>query len=320
MNKYAQLFDGSEYVEFGKTPQKEHKHVFAFLIPHHPPDILEKYKPTIVMTVCETYPVHESYRTIFERFPFVLVPSQFCKDIFKKQFPGVRIEVFPHWPGSKKTTTTTNEVPGPYTFYTIGNIADPRKNIDMLLDTFIQCKFAEKGARLVIKATCKEPIQLKIPGVLVLNGLIPDDQLERIHAKCHCYVNCSHSEGVGMGAVEAAIRNKPVIITDFGGLKEYVKTPFVIECTETKVGMYDFLFEPHMIWGNPSREQLEKYMTFCFEKDIRTWDHRHTREFTDSGVLRTKFSNFSLALTGSPVEILGATDGNGDDDGDWVRL
>ena len=36
-------------------------------------------------------------------------------------------------------------------------------------------------------------------------------------SKSDCYVSFSSSEGVGMGAVEAAIRNKPVIITDYGG-------------------------------------------------------------------------------------------------------
>jgi glycosyltransferase involved in cell wall biosynthesis len=110
--------------------------------------------------------------------------------------------------------------PPPYTFYTIGNIADPRKNIQGLINAFLECNFGTE-ARLVLKATCFHPITLKIPGVVVINGLLSDEALERVHASCHCYVNCSHSEGVGMGAVEAALRSKPVIITDYGGLKEY---------------------------------------------------------------------------------------------------
>ena len=51
--------------------------------------------------------------------------------------------------------------------------------------------------------------------------------MEDIHAKSDCYVSFSSSEGIGLGAVEAALRNKPVIITDFGGAPEYIKTPYL---------------------------------------------------------------------------------------------
>ncbi len=43
-----------------------------------------------------------------------------------------------------------------YVFYTIGNVADPRKNINMLLRVFME--LTESGempnAKLLIKATC----------------------------------------------------------------------------------------------------------------------------------------------------------------------
>jgi len=295
MSKYAQLFD-AEYITFSETPTRPFDKTFVFIIPQKETFeyITKKFKPDIVMTVCETEPVHENYRLIFDSFPLVIVPSQFCKRIFKKQFPYARIEVFPHWPGEDVTEKT-------YTFYTIGNIVDPRKNIKMLIDAFVNCNFS--NARLVIKATCRENVKLNIPNVLVLNGLLTNEEMDRIHAMGDCYINCSHSEGVGMGAVEAAIRDKPVIITDFGGLQEYVKTPFVVTCTDTTVGIYDFLFEPHMKWGQPSIEDLMTHMKKCYNEKITHWNHQYTRDFTSGSMLRTKLSNLSLALAGSSVEI-----------------
>lgn len=327
MNKYAQLMNESEYVTFMDEPKRPFTNTFAFLIPQRgiTEKIIEKFKPDIIMTVCETEPVHEDYRIIFETGKTVLVPSQFCKDVFQRQFPSItkNMHVFPHWPGEVR------HIPQPsqkvYTFYTIGNAKDYRKNIHMLLEAFAQ--FQAK-ARLVIKATCNEPVNVKLPGVLVINGLVSDDHIEKIHASCDCYVNCSRAEGVGMGAVEAAIRNKPVIITSFGGLKEYVKTPFVVECEEECVGMHDFLYQPHMKWGSPSLEQLIKHMRHCLENNIRTWDHSHTREFTSRSVLCAKFSELSsLALTGSSVDIPSLTDSNrdggcrlGGSGDDWVLI
>ena len=83
---------------------------------------------------------------------------------------------------------------------------------------------------LVLKATCVRPVEIRLPNVLVLNGLLPESDLECIHQSCDCYVSFSSSEGIGMGAVEAALHNKPVIITDYGGAPEYIKTPYTVPC------------------------------------------------------------------------------------------
>lgn len=284
-----------EYVTFRETPTKPFDKVFAFIIPQVETfdHIINKFKPDVIMTVCETEPAHENYRILFESGRKVVVPSEFCRAIFEKQF-GYTADVLPHWPGGEGQLEKVGQ--RPYTFYTIGNVLDPRKNIDMLINAFLHCKFGD-NARLVIKATCLKDVELKLPNVLIINGLVSDEHMEKIHNACDCYVNCSKSEGVGMGAVEAAARNKPVIITDYGGLKEYVKTPFVMNTTKENVGFYEFLYEPTMTWGNPSFEQLIKYMKHCFENDIRTWDHTHTREFTSRSVLSAKFSELGrLAL------------------------
>ncbi len=324
----------SEYVTFEQTPTKKYTHVFMFMIPQRDVfhSIIQKFNPDVIMTVCETEPVHEDYRLIFETGKKILVPSQFCKDVFTRQFPWAEMDVFPHWPGNRVDTLGQSlgqgKSLGTYTFYTIGNMLDRRKNADAILKAFLACNFGP-NVRLVFKATCKESITLKVPGVLIMNGLVSDEQIDRIHEICDCYINFSKSEGVGMGAVEAAMRNKPVIITDFGGLKEYVKTPFIVECSEECVGTYDFLYEPHMKWGSPSIEQLVKFMKHCVENNIRTWDHSHTREFTSRDVLCAKLSKLgSLALARSSVNVPSLTDDDFDrDDGgssrndrDWVLV
>ena len=79
-----------------------------------------------------------------------------------------------------------------------------------------------------------------------------------------------------MGAVEAALRKKPVIITDFGGLQEYVQTPFIVRSTETIVPRDDFLYQKGMVWGDPSLDDLMKHMKQCYDEHITSWDHSHT--------------------------------------------
>jgi glycosyltransferase involved in cell wall biosynthesis len=103
-----------------------------------------------------------------------------------------------------------------------------------------------------------------LPFVTIVNDLLSNEQMEAVHEVGDCYVNCSHSEGVGMGAVEAVLRNKPVIITDYGGLKEYVKTPYVVRCSLCEVGMDDFLFTKDLKWGKPDTSELITHMKHAY--------------------------------------------------------
>lgn len=277
----------SVYVPFGDpVPKCEFDVGFAFVLPvdqhlNLVDSMLARCKKKMYMTICETETVHPIYEILVKRYRTLWTPSQFCLDVFSKQFPEGDWRLLHLWAPTPLTIAPPKTGPS-YTFYTIGNMIDPRKNIGMLLEAFGRLQLP--NARLLLKATCKTPINWKIPGVVILNGLLSDEDLEKyVHSQAHCYINCSHSEGVGMGAVEAALRGKPVIITDFGGLKEYVPdTPFVVKCTRTPIQHDDFLFQKGMVWGQPSIEDLMTHMKTCYEQRITTWDHTGTKNLIES--------------------------------------
>lgn len=237
------------------------------------------------MTVCETETVHEDYQMIMDAFKTILVPSEFCKRVFSRQFPdNIFKVVHAHIPNPK---------PKPYTFYFIGNAADPRKNFKNILEAFVRLN--EPNTRLLVKATCSKDIDIQFPRVEVINGLISDDKMDEIHWKGDCYVSFSSSEGVGMGAIEAAIRNKPVIITNYGGAPEYIVTPYTIDCELQELSQDDFLFKKGMKWGKPNFDQLLEFMKHAYENDVRTSNHAFTREMVGkSAILR----EFALNITG----------------------
>jgi len=275
--RYSRLVPDGEYVEFGQKPKHDKYDTgFAFVLPLADQlALVDQYakfcKKMIYMTICETETVNPAYGMLVGRYSPIYVASEFCKKVFKKQFPQGDwriLRLFADAPPVPRVNPFTE----PYIFYTIGNVADPRKNINALLNAMANFP----GAHLLIKATCNQPIQVNHPRVTIINGLLTDEQMENVHAKGHCYVNCSHSEGVGMGAVEAALRNKPVIITDYGGLKEYVKTPFVVKCNLGPIGFDDFLFTRDLVWGHPSYEDLVSHMATCYEQRLTTWEHSHT--------------------------------------------
>ena len=274
---------GGEYCEYFSQPSRDaYDNCFAFILPvaqqlQMVQEKLNICKNHIFMTVCETETVHPSYNMISKYTP-MYVPSNFAKNILEKQFPGMKCSVLRHYvPVPKQMSAPARAMP--YIFYTIGNVLDPRKNISSLIRAFERCNFPD--ARLLLKATCRTAVKVTQKNVTVINGLLSQEQLDKIHSGCHCYINCSHSEGVGMGAVEAAMRDKPVIITDYGGLKEYVKTPYVIPCSIGPCNINDFLFTSDLHWGHPSEETLINYMKECYTTGITTMDHSHTREIIE---------------------------------------
>lgn len=282
--KYTKLFPDAKYYEFGQElPECEHAFVFAIPVPttiSYIPYVKTRAKHVACMTVCETETVHEDYGKIFEHFETVLVPSEFCQRVLSRQFPNTRFEiVHVHIPPSPKK---------PYTFYHIGNVMDDRKNFRAILEAFVRLN--DPNTRLVVKATCNQDVSINLPRVKVINGLISDEEMEDIHTIGDCYVSCSKSEGVGMGAVEAALHDKPVIITDYGGAPEYIKTPYTIKCELQELERDDFLFKKGMVWGKPDHNQLLEFMYDARQKELRHMDHEHTKRLVGRENILKEFS------------------------------
>ena len=273
--KYMDIFPDTGYTKYiqihEEIPESEHAFIFALPIQYwldRIPEIKRKIKNVTCMTVCETETVHEDYGKLFKLFDRIAVPSEFCKKVFKRQFPETEFYILhAHVPDKR-----------PYTFYHIGNVYDPRKNFNKILEAFIRLN--KPDARLLIKATCRNPVKINVPNVTVINDLVSDEKMEEIHALGDCYVSFSSSEGVGMGAVEAAIRNKPVIITEYGGATEYIETPYTIKCDVETLKHDDFLFKKGMQWGKPCMEQLSEFMEDAYNKKLRYMDHPKTRALT----------------------------------------
>jgi len=290
VNKYKSLYPPSRYVEYN-TPVEKGEDVFIFALPlqnvlEYLITIKQQARKIVCMTVCETETVHESYGELCNMFDVIYVPSVFCQVVFSRQFPETKFKVLRHHvpfiksPRNRDTST--------YIFYHIGNINDPRKQTKKIIEAFMRLNLPD--SLLVLKATCKEPVTWKLPRVHVINGLLADEQIQGIHERCHCYVSFSHSEGVGMGAVEAALFDKPVIITEYSAPKEYIKTPYTIKCKTCEIPQDDFLFKKGMVWGDPDFGQLMEFMKDAYDNKLDQMNHSHTRNLVSAENIKKQFT------------------------------
>jgi glycosyltransferase involved in cell wall biosynthesis len=282
---YTKLFpDVKHYTFIDEIPECEHAFVFALPVDvffNRYEYIKSRIKNITCMTICETETVHEDFGLLMKEFKKIVVPSEFCKEVFSKQFPDNEFYVI--------HTYVPPPPPRPYIFYTIGNMTDKRKNFQSLLETF--GRLNKPDAILVVKTQSNAPITINIPNVQFINEQLDDGQMELLHRQCDCYINFSHSEGVGMGVVEAALRDKPVIVPDFGGASEYVKTPYTIECSRKRIGEDYYLFKEDMIWGDPNPEQLLEFMKDAYDKKLRYMDHEYTKKLLSPESIIKSFEN-----------------------------
>lgn len=285
---YSQLVHG-EYIEFGKPVENMYDVGFAFVIPVPTIiDIVQYYKThctkMVFMTVCETETVHPLYERLFELSDTWYTPSDFASKILKRQFPKGDFKVLRHYSPPciipPKVIPEIQYLENKYVFYHIGNVIDQRKNIRGVIEAFLNLSLPDTV--LLLKATCNQPVHWNIPGVVVIEQLLCKESLEYIHKIGDCYVSFSHSEGAGMGAIEAAMRNKSVIIPEYGAGVEYIDTPYVIPCKRKPVGSDDFLFMKDSIWGDPSKEHLMKFMKDAYTKRKSASVSKKTHEITGS--------------------------------------
>ena len=110
--------------------------------------------------------------------------------------------------------------------------ADPRKNIDLLLDAFGRLSSELQRRRLVLAGPINE-IQRRaleasarrygLPsGALVVLGHVTDDQLVALYNACSVFVFPSRHEGFGLPALEAMRCNAPVLAARATSLIEVV--------------------------------------------------------------------------------------------------
>jgi glycosyltransferase involved in cell wall biosynthesis len=120
----------------------------------------------------------------------------------------------------------------------------PRKNLDFLLDVFIDVSNQRSDAYLVIigEGELRPALQYKVKQVglnhkILFTGFVSEmEKIQWLNA-ADIFVSASSMEGFGLNVVEAMACGKPVIVSNAGSLPEIVeqgKTGFVVPLGDKK--------------------------------------------------------------------------------------
>ena len=209
----------------------------------------------ICMVKCTSLVVLPIYKDLLALSDTFAVPSDFCKRVFQSIYPRKHFNVIrPYISVPAAPTTPRMFDQSKYIFYTIADPFCKRKQVNMIIQAFNELNLP--NSLLVVKSTANITIKSGDPRIIVLNGELSNENIDELHNSCHCYVNFSKSESTGGGLLEAAMWNKPIIMSKYGGAPEHVKTPFLIGCKRKLAGYAEYHFTKDTLWGNPCYDSL----------------------------------------------------------------
>lgn len=180
-------------------------------------------KINIGMTMFETTEIPDVWAQFCTIPKGLIVPTEFCKEVFQKKLPDKQIEVVPLGVNLNTYYMVERQPSNVFTFLMAG-LLHYRKGAEFAVKAFQEEFEPDEPVRLVLKTrrgfldTGKEDIF--DPRISVVNADYDrQDMLDLYHAG-DCFIACSRGEAAGLTPREAMATGLPAIVTDWSGLKE----------------------------------------------------------------------------------------------------
>lgn len=148
------------------------------------------------------------------------------------------------------------------------NNANSRKNINLIIDSFLRAFKNVDDVELVIKATgCDKNLLRSYIGSKI--NIVFDDfsdlEMRNFLASGDVFVSSSRSEGWGFFQIESLAVGRPIITINYGGIKEF--------CNNSNSFFIDYQEElaPGVLgkgggsWANPNQDSLIEKMLYCYK-------------------------------------------------------
>jgi glycosyltransferase involved in cell wall biosynthesis len=191
-----------------------------------PPCGLDRWSPgrqSIIYTMWETDTLEKSWVEQMNNAAFVVVPSQWAADCFRRcgvtrpihKIPlGYDPLIFNPMPGWPPVCTF-----GTAAALTAGGL---RKNIDKVIACFQRAFEGVADVRLKVKVTPSCHLQsVHDSRVEIVRTMLPPAQLANWYRSISAFVNCSYAEGFGLHLLEAMACGRPLLSTRYSAVAEY---------------------------------------------------------------------------------------------------
>lgn len=230
--------------------------VVAHTVPEFWPQFFEPGKRNVGCTAWETDRLPAHWPSLMDCADCIVVPCAQNRPVFEAAGVRARIDVVPHvrrhaWneflPADVDAARREFAIDGARTvFYSI-NAWEPRKDLPALLRAFVTAFSHDDPVALLVKTDptghgppplySREPVAPLArsiidaaaeavghapPPITILPYLMSGRGIDMVHRLGDVYVSMTHGEGWGLGAFDAATLGRPVLMTGWGGHRDFL--------------------------------------------------------------------------------------------------
>lgn len=218
-------------------------------------------RPRILYTMWESTRVNDVLIEIMNKFKCVIVPNQYNKENFIKQGLNTRIEVLnlfcdtdfytykPHVKKDKFVFGISNE--------------DPRKNLERVTRSFLRAFKNINGVELRIKTNTNIK-QYSSDKIVYFTKKLSREELRDWYYNLDVYISGATCEGWGMMQQESMCCGRPVIYTDYGGLKEFISADVGYQVKYEEVYSNQAWGNYAGKWSEYDEDDMIDKMIYCF--------------------------------------------------------
>lgn len=236
----------------------------AFTYPdnYHPLLHIFNGKNKSLFTMWESSRIGDFFIDKINTFDQIIVPNKWNKQTFEEQGCNSKISVVNLGIDTDIFNYTEPNNNDTFTFGT-GN-DDPRKRLPEVIKCFIKAFPNEKDVRLSIKIS-NQILQKFTDNRISFNTQnLTKQQLKTWYCLNDVFVSAVSAEGWGLMQHESMACGRPVIVANYGGLKEFVtiENSFCLRYMETEsTGCWEF---PGARWSKYDEEHMIETMRYCY--------------------------------------------------------
>lgn len=271
----------------------------------------EPNKRILLHTVWETDRLPRHWPDLLNQADGLIVPCHWNRRVFREGGVSVPISVIPHiLTDLPEVAARSEHNASVFVFYTIGEWTE-RKAIAELVRCYLDEFSADESVCLVIKtsrwdqtlprralfrrSSAKALRRLLRPygspaRIRLIAEQIDEPQLAALHQTGDCYVSLCHSEGWGLGAFEAAGAGRAVIMTGYGGHRDYLApdTAYLVDyrLTPVRVRRGRRSYSRDQRWAIADPAHARRLMRRVFEQR----EEARTRAVRLEGFVRQNFN------------------------------
>jgi len=253
------------------------KELFVSPLPHSKDTAFTNYLPfknnIYVLTMWETDLLHRfSVNELNDTACKVFVPCSWNRETFEK-CNVKNVELLNFFVDDKVFNYKPKKDLSKFTFIAGAHLNDYsssgcRKDIDLIIDSFLKIFNNNKDVELIIKASGANKNTLKRffnSNIRVVYDYLSEADLSDFLASGDVFISSSKSEGWGFFQIESLAIGRPIITIDYGGIKEFCnsKNSFFIEYEEELATGY--FGRGGGCWAKLNKESLIEQMYFCYK-------------------------------------------------------